>query len=857
MANSYIYNMTDDWSNSSLDWVAIDMNVTDNGSTANSALINLSVNGANAFTVYKSGDAFIAGGIAANSAYANKLVDGIMFDYTPGIGRIMVGQDDGLIVYAGNATQVTNTTVLMAITNTGIMSLGNMTANVQLGANTVLGTPSVAVGYGNSNSSINFVVTNANTGGNTSADFTAYDSAGLSGVNFIDMGIAGNTWSNASWTIGGASDGYLYTGNTNLSIGTAGGSGSNGYINFFTRGTLLANERMRIAGNGNIGIGTTTPDATLKVTGTANITSNAIINGTKIGLGGITINTSNGTGAVINGEAGIGTWKLNSSLLVSANTTAPEALYIKPDGLQLYLGTYSSGTNGMWQYTMSVPWSLSTATFTRGVTLAGPSSGLWFKPDTGLKMYTSGVSGSIIREYDLSVAWDISTATSTSNVSVSAQDTSPECISLSANGSTLFVLGDTTDKVYQYTLSTPWSVNTATYSGKSLTLPTGSNYGMQVDSTSTYVYIAENVTKTIYQYTMGTPGDISTATLTGQQIVGHLDSSPEFCWVETAQGKAYIIGDNTDTIYQMNSAPGFILSNPATAMQLKGSLEVSGNVVVGGTKIWSSANVNFTSTLGVGSSANTDATLKVTGTANISGQVVLGTSLYVGSNTSTNFRVLANNWTYIAAANTTGISIDNLGNMTFNGYSPASPAWKMDVVDSSNTAIKGLRIWNFADQTNASSQIIVHAGVVAGRQSIYSIFSNTLASAVGTTSNTPHILVANNTTAITIASNTDVTVASNTLILGSGGLVSAQAANGWSMLPNGMKANYGWVAANTSVANVTFTSPFTTACLHVFLTPVSATATGPYLIQPANTTVAPIRTTSATAANVAYFAIGY
>ena len=898
MANSFIYNMTDDWSNSSYDWVAIDMNVTDNGSTANSALINLSVDGANAFTVFKSGDAFISGGIAANNAYANRLVDGIMIDYTVGNGRIMLGGDDGLTVYAGNATHVTNTTVLMSLSNNGIMSLGNPTANVQLGANTVLGTPSVAVGYGNSNSSVNFVVTNSNTGGNTSADFTAYDSLGLTSANFVDMGINGNTWSGAFWTINGPSDGYLYTGNTNLSIGAAGAS----YVNFFTGGTLAANERMRIAANGHVGIGTTTPAEKFNInsgsaeyaiqwnsTGSNNwilaaatnrayignkstpsevftilnggnigignntpahklsVSGNAAINGTQVGLGGITINTSNGTGSVLNSEAGIGTWKFNNSLSVSANTTAPESIYIKPDGLQLYLGTYSASSNTLWQYTMSSAWNTSTATYTRSALLAGPATGLWFKPDTGTKMYTISGTSSMIREYDLSTGWDISTATATANISAAAQDSAAEGLAFTANGSTMFVLGDTTDYVYQYTLSTPWSINTASYASKSLYVGAGSNWGLHLDSTATYVYITENTKRVVYQYTLGTPGDISTGTLTGQQIVGPNlgDNSPEHCWVETAQGKAYVVGDADNQIVQLNAAPGFIISNPAAITQLKGNLEVTGNVVIGGTRIWTTSNVV------VNALTFLNANLAVAADTTVSG------NFYVGSNTATNFRVLANNWTYFAAANTSGTNIDNLGNMTFNGYNPSSPAWKMDVVYSANTLNRGLRVWNFADQTNASSQIIVHAGLVAGRQSIYSIFSNTLATAVGTTSNTPHILVANNTTAITIASNTDVTVASNTLVLGTGGLTSAQAANGWSMLPNGMKANYGWVAANSSTANVTFTSPFAVACLHVFLTPVSATATGPYLIQPANTTVAPIRTTSATAANVAFFAIGY
>jgi hypothetical protein len=356
MANTFIYQMTDTWANATQTFVAINMNVTDTASTANSALLNLAVGGANQFTVLKSGDLFAAGGIGANTTHTNLLGDGIVFDYNPAafMGRIMVGAGDGFTFYSGNSTAVGANSVMLTISNTGVTSMGNTTANVQLGGITTLGTPAVVTGAGNSNSSISIIVSNANTGGNTSADFAAYDGSGLTGVNFIDMGITSNTWSNTAWTIGGASDGYLYTGNTNLSIGTAGGAGSNGFINFFTRGTLIANERMRIAPGGNVGIANTAPDATLAVTGTANVSgavrlgstltvaSNTLTLGTSTATAangysflpnGLKVNwgwvAANNTGGNVTFTSAFGTACL-SVMLTSANATANGPYLIQP-----------------------------------------------------------------------------------------------------------------------------------------------------------------------------------------------------------------------------------------------------------------------------------------------------------------------------------------------------------------------------------------------------------------------------------------------------------------------------------------------------------------------------------------------
>ena len=100
----------------------------------------------------------------------------------------------------------------------------------------------------------------------------------------------------------------------------------------------------------------------------------------------------------------------------------------------------------------------------------------------------------------------------------------------------------------------------------------------------------------------------------------------------------------------------------------------------------------------------------------------------------------------------------------------------------------------------------------------------------------------------------NATVTSNTLLLGTSSIVSG--ANGYTWLPNNIKLNFGWVQANSSTGNATFNSAFATACLAVHVTGLSGTSNVAYVEGSPNTTVAVIRTTSATAANVSYIAIG-
>ena len=191
---------------------------------------------------------------------------------------------------------LTSNSILTITTNTqvsnSLLSVGNTSMNVIMGYLTT--NSSLFEGYGNQNNYVQLVLTNSNTGTNASVDIALYDNGGIVSGNFIDLGISGSNYSNTSWTIGGGSDGYLYTGNTNLAIGTAGQK----YINFFANGTLATNEVMRITSGANVGIGNTNPNARLQVTGTANISGNVYHGGTLIQNGNATLNNS----AIITGN---------------------------------------------------------------------------------------------------------------------------------------------------------------------------------------------------------------------------------------------------------------------------------------------------------------------------------------------------------------------------------------------------------------------------------------------------------------------------------------------------------------------------------------------------------------------------
>ena len=82
----------------------------------------------------------------------------------------------------------------------------------------------------------------------------------------------------------------------------------------------------------------------------------------------------------------------------------------------------------------------------------GAPYGVAFKPD-GTKMYVVGTSSDSVHQYTLSTAWDLDTASYDSvSFDVSSQEGSAKDVEFKPDGTKMYVVGSNSDSVYQYTL---------------------------------------------------------------------------------------------------------------------------------------------------------------------------------------------------------------------------------------------------------------------------------------------------------------------------------------------------------------------------------------------------------------------
>jgi hypothetical protein len=177
--------------------------------------------------------------------------------------------------------------------------------------------------------------------------------------------------------------------------------------------------------------------------------------------------------------------------------------FFKPDGLELYVQQHSPAK--LMQYTLTTAWDISTASYTREYTstASGESypAGMFFKPD-GTKMYHVGTGATAVKEFSLSTPWNISTLSYVREFSVASQSTQPMEVHFKPDGTQMYVLEQQTNVgIYSYNLSTAWDISTASYNnstGTAISNLTSNPRGMYFKPDGSRLFFVEDTTNKVF-----------------------------------------------------------------------------------------------------------------------------------------------------------------------------------------------------------------------------------------------------------------------------------------------------------------------------------------------------------------------
>lgn len=251
-----------------------------------------------------------------------------------------------------------------------------------------------------------------------------------------------------------------------------------------------------------------------------------------------------GTAWVVSSLTETGTFSISEE-------SSPAAIFFKPDGTKMYIG--GEQTDNIHQYSLSVPWDISTASYD-SVFLSADGrdsafTGMYFKSD-GTMVFTTGSGFDRVYPFSLSTPWDFTSASNDTSYSVS-QTSSLEDVSFSTDGTKMFCLGDNT--IYQYTLSTPWTVTSASYDSVSLSVSgqetAASGFFFREDGLA--LFVVGTASDTVYRYNLSNAWDVSSSSYSGQSlVVSSTVNNPVDIFLKPDGLQLYVLGSSTDTAYQ-------------------------------------------------------------------------------------------------------------------------------------------------------------------------------------------------------------------------------------------------------------------------------------------------------------------
>lgn len=372
----------------------------------------------------------------------------------------------------------------------------------------------------------------------------------------------------------------------------------------------------------------------------------------------VTIPAASGN-VVISPNTSITSWLYSGNTFsVAGQESNPTGLFIGSDGTKMYVnGTTGDDVN---EYTLGTAWDITTATFVQIFSTAAQDSApndIFFKPD-GLSMFIMGNTNDTVYQYTLGTAWNISTASYASkSFSVNTQEATPTGVWFKSDGTVMYVVGTTADSVFQYALGTAWDVSTASYGGIFYSFAAQESAAAQVNLSADglKMWILGQTGRDIWEYTLGTAWNVSTATPVNNFYIGFQESTPTGLFIDsTASNQVYMVGLSSDAVFQYNTATNSAEFN-TDKLYTPGTLSVNGNFVAG-----ANAYVDGTLTVQGGSTfnvVNINSTFTSSSTAAIATGTAAQTASFAAGATVSGSLKTVNIGTSGASGSTTAINI--------------------------------------------------------------------------------------------------------------------------------------------------------------------------------------------------------
>ena len=266
-----------------------------------------------------------------------------------------------------------------------------------------------------------------------------------------------------------------------------------------------------------------------------------------------------------------------SSPSMTSENNIPHGIFFKPDGTRYYMIGSQGSKEGVYEYSMTTAWDVSTATYTGNYfDISHYSADAWrsisFKPD-GTRLFLTNEDSDTIKAYDLDIAWDLSSfdtddfgSIETFNLdgATTIVENKPKGHYFREDGLKLYIVGETNNSAIEYNLSSAFDL-TSIIGNTSQSYDIGASVspaeteinGIHFKPDGTRMYTGGNDNNVVYEHILSTPWDVSTATFNTSESINSEDTQIHDVKWKPDGSKMYIVGHGSDKVHQYQHSASF------------------------------------------------------------------------------------------------------------------------------------------------------------------------------------------------------------------------------------------------------------------------------------------------------------
>ena len=440
-----------------------------------------------------------------------------------------------------------------------------------------------------------------------------------------------------------------------------------------------------------------------------------------------------------------------NSFYVGSQNGSPYDLLFADNGSKMYMASFGSY---VYQYNLSTPYDVTTASYVGSADWRSQAGSY----PNGLSAIEMSADGTVmfglqfyswyVYQYNLSTPFDITSASYSGTSFYLSGYQNDYHMEMKPDGTKMYILSDYQNYIVQYSLSSAWDLSTAAYESR-ITIPVssgvdGQRLAMNISGDGSHIFIETTNNELIHHVTLSTPWDVTSASYTGGNYfnASSYDNSVRGMEFSSDGDTMWLLGSQNDTVYEFSLnkpiidsfTPADDASNVAVDVNLVLDFNEEVSTSTGSVAIFKASDDSLVEEFTASSDRISKATdvITINPTANLTDDTsyyVKASSTMFVSNTSKYYAGISNTGTWNFSTIDLNAPTTQAHTLTFSdvNYSSATLSWTNGNGDGRVVFAKQASTGTASpvDTTVYSADSVFGSGDQIGESGWYAIYSGT------------------------------------------------------------------------------------------------------------------------------------